>query len=147
MGNCPHIVSSKWLATGLGQWFFSCIVHVSLGYVTVNLLCWYAALIFIHVMFAFNGYFIILSVFSFTSFPVFCALLCTSDVYYTTCCSNRQLIVAATCIVNLTTLIQFCENTYGCNDMKPITQYEETRPGVSAGIWYELIWLPFMSQW
>jgi len=85
-------------------------------------------------MFALTGYFIMLSVFSFTTFPVFFTLLCTSDVYYTTCCSNKQFIAAATCIVNLSTLIHFCENTCGCNDMKPITQYEETLPSVSTRI-------------
>lgn len=37
-----------------------------------------------------------------------------------------------------TATVKYCDNTYGCNDMKPVTQYEETLQSLYTGIQYKL---------
>jgi hypothetical protein len=74
MGKRPHIYSRIGFPRVLVIEFFHCVVHVSLTYVSVNLLCRYAVQI-LYVIFAFIDNFVVLvSVFNFTSFLVFCVL-------------------------------------------------------------------------
>ena len=75
MGKCPYTGPGNWLTTGRGFRDFRCVPQKSFASVAENSICSHAVQIFIHAMFSFSDYFVILvSVFNFTSFLAFYAL-------------------------------------------------------------------------
>jgi hypothetical protein len=74
MGICPHSDLSNWLPTGLGYWFFPlcgtdkcCVCY---GEFTLSICCFD----FVCYVCRLNYFIMLISVFNFTSFLVFCAL-------------------------------------------------------------------------